>query len=1286
MKKIKRKEHLKKLIFIEHIIVLALFSITTIFVITKTSARDEELSRNESNYINDSFRNQEPTTGDIFDALYSWTTAYTKNMIWYTENPCIKGNADFIELTWSFENIKVLPQLITDNTIYILSWWKYAVIDQMVFSGNCIAIVGKWDVEFLWKIDKTNAKYSIIDNVSYHNNNIVLPKYTTTTGIEIRIENDTNETLKYLLTWNIETTISWSLMWDDSLNFNINLKNENSENDITTIFYDDSNLSNRIENKIIHDNTLPTITWTIAWTSEIIQNNWLYNTWIKIQISDTNLSWVFNNSLLLSWWIINYDNTFQIEWIYNIIAKDRAGNQTWISFEIDTTPPSTTNLQPSSWSTYTGTSLKLSRQVNENTTRIQSQKYYLYSWTTLITSWEVTPGNTWVTLINIDKWTYNRKFEVTDKAWNISTWSVPKFTFNKVNSIFTGTTAYILWNTGYTNDSPTILFSGNKRFERTIYTGTTWATYFYQSWNYQNIWTTTGITIPRGWWNTGNIKITLWYETEDYESWTGIFNFYIDKTVPNLWLSPLWWRRNSTGNILYTRSWLNKLPWMIKHYTFSMNNNIVYSWTNTSYTQTWIIVNNQYRAQVCAYDIAWNVGCSPVQTIVIDQTPPQIHNVVNSWFYKMIPNPAPIIVDESWEPIYNIIVKRNWTTVLQTWHQTSPYVVNLQWWEALYQIIATDEAGNSSQVNFTIDTTPPTINIIWPSSWLTITWNRTVTFSWTWYDWYFSWYEFVLSGNSFGPFYTGFYTTGSSKTISNLNNWNYQRRITIFDKAWNKTKTDIFPLVLQVPLTWQISLWWIINVSSNNYTKSQNITLETNINNITKATITWSIVWPNGLAIINEQIPAWSRSTPITLTPWEWLKVLYIEFEEPFWYNKIYSQQNVILDTTPPSKPNLTNINNQSYSWTFALSRPISVDDWAWVKEYVYVIEQESSIKKSWTGTSSSITVENMELWLQWTFSIKVKSIDYIWNESQRSESAIFNYSWIPNTSPETFTFSRQVDVQRNSTYRSNSINISWLSSHTLVTASIDEGKLFVNWMDVNKQALVKNWDVLYIELRSSENYFDVTTSTLTISDKAAVFKLITERRDWVNYDDEDENLSSNEIIELEWLYLLIVNLDTNLKTKLKDMLEQKIDELIYEWASPKEIAKLRYIYKRLIEDINNNKDYIYTAPNNKKYTIIHKAWLGYTSINFSQTNQTKYFQTTNEIEEFINKNNPWTSLNYTVDNTRKGGDIITPNWKKYTPFKTTTWKYWSYNMIVPKLFDSLKALQDHLVKNNPKK
>lgn len=151
-------------------------------------------------------------------------------------------------------------------------------------------------------------------------------------------------------------------------------------------------------------------------------------------------------------------------------------------------------------------------------------------------------------------------------------------------------------------------------------------------------------------------------------------------------------------------------------------------------------------------------------------------------------------------------------------------------------------------------------------------------------------------------------------------------------------------------------------------------------------------------------------------------------------------------------------------------------------------------------------------------------------------------------------------------------------------------------------------------------------------------------------------------------------------------MLEQKIDELHDQWASAIEIAKLRYIYKNLIEDINNNKDYIYTAPNNKKYTIIYKPDYWYTSINFAPTNQTKYFKTISEIELFINKNNGWTALNYVIDSTRKGSDVITPNNKKYTPFKTTTWKYWSYNMVIPKLFDTLKILKDHLIKNNPKK
>ncbi|MDD3262727.1 MAG: hypothetical protein PHR61_02670 [Candidatus Absconditabacteria bacterium] len=1285
MKKIKRKEHLKKLMFVQHIIIIAITCIAIGLLIKSTSAREEPgLVRDTNNYIDNTFRDQTPTTGDVFDALYSGTTAYTKKMSGY-ESSCIKELINFIIITGSNENIQVLPQIITENTIYILNGGKFAVIDKTFLSGNCIAILGNGDVDFLGMIDFTNTKYSIIDNIYYHNNRVGLQKYTTTPSTNIYLENSSNTNMYYSITGDINTELTGKITGTDNENYAIILENINNENEIDTLFYETYNIINHTKNTIIHDDISPIITGTKLGVS--IENNGLYNTGIRIQIFDTNLSGIFNEALFLSGGIDYYDSTFPIEGIYNIIAKDWAGNQTGISFEIDTTPPSITNLQPASGSTYTNTSLKLSRQINENTTRIQSQKYYLYSGTILITSGEVIAGNTGVTLINVDKGIYNRKIEIQDKAGNISTGSIPRFTFNKLNSIFTGTTAYILGNTGYTNENPTILFSGNKSFDYSIYTGTTGATHFIESGNYTNldIGQTITKTINRNNGNTGNLKVYLGYKTQDNEIGTGIFNFYIDKTVPSLSLNPLGGRRNSTGNIVYSRSNINKSNWMIKHYTFSMNNNIVYSGTNTSYTQTGIQVNNQYRAQVCAYDIAGNVGCSPVQTIVIDQTSPQIHNITNSGYYKNIPNPAPIIVDESGEPIYNITVKRNGIITLETGHQISPYVVNLQGGEALYQIIASDEAGNSTQVNFIIDTTLPTINLTSPLSGKIITGNSTVIFSWTGYDGYFSGYEFTLSGDSYGAFFTGFFTTNTNKTITNLNNGTYERQVTIFDKAGNKTKSPIFPLILEVPLTGQISLGGVINVANVNYTKTGNITLETNINNITKATITGNIVGPNNLAIINEQILAGNRSTPITLTPGEGQKNIYIEFEDPVGA-KIYSQQTVIFDTTPPSKPNLTNINNQNYTGSIVLTRPESTDDGAGVKEYIYTIQQGTTTIKSGTGTNPSITIENMELGLQGTFTIKVQAIDYIGNNSNRSESAMFNYTGIPDTSPEQFTFSRQTDVERDTIYRSNSIVISGLSTHTLVTASIDEGTLFVNGANINKQSLVKNGDVLYIELRSSEEYYEVTTSTLTIADQAAVFKLITEKSS--DYDDEDDDfdLSVNEIIELEGLYLLIENLDNNLKKTLKDMMEEKIDELEEEGASAKEIAKLRYIYDRLVEDINNNQDYIYTAPNGKKYSVAYKAGLGYSSINFSVSNQTKYFASKKDIEEFIDKNNPGNSLNYTVDNSRSTSPYKAPNGKIYNLFKTTTGKFGSYNMVVPKLFDTLKILQDHINKNNPKK
>ncbi|HCY21067.1 TPA: hypothetical protein DIC40_04405 [Patescibacteria group bacterium] len=133
---------------------------------------------------------------------------------------------------------------------------------------------------------------------------------------------------------------------------------------------------------------------------------------------------------------------------------------------------------------------------------------------------------------------------------------------------------------------------------------------------------------------------------------------------------------------------------------------------------------------------------------------------------------------------------------------------------------------------------------------------------------------------------------------------------------------------------------------------------------------------------------------------------------------------------------------------------------------------------------------------------------------------------------------------------------------------------MFVNGIDVNERALVQNGDVIYIELESSDEYDEVTTSTLTINDKTATFKLTTENNDDDDDDDDDDNdddynLSDNEIDELEQTYELISILDSSLKLKFKEMLEDKIDELEKEDADEDEIEKLRYIYDRVVEDIN---------------------------------------------------------------------------------------------------------------------
>lgn len=1272
MKQSKRKENLKKLLFIQHIVIWAIVCLGISFIITKTLASDGNNSRTQGEYITPYFWSQSPDTGTIFDALYSGQTAYTKDMSGYDITSCQKENMNSIIYSWW--SFTILPEVIWENTLVILNSGTYVnTISQLTLSGNCIAIIGSGKVNFWGYIIRNNqTKYSIIDNIIYRNNSFSTKNYSNQTGSTVQIFS--NATTNYEINWEIIGNYKTGIIQNQITDIPFEIEYTGNTNTLDIKLYDAYNLINHTKKVIIHDNTVPEIVAMLSGTSTPIIPWWIYNQGIKVDINEMNLSGITNNWSVLSGSSFLFIN----QWLYTLQATDKAGNTTWISFEIDTTAPSITNLQPSSGSTINTSILTLSRSTQENTTKIKSQIYYVYSGWSIILSWNIAAGITTKELPTINNWTYKRQIILEDTAGNISTGEASNIRFTKTPSIFIAPIAHQLNNKRYSNTDPIILLSGNKNFEYTIIRSGSIVTTGIYTW----ITKQENISI---WALTGDISIQVPYKTEDNEIGTGIINMFIDKTIPLLSLQPLGKKINTTNPITYTRTG-SKADNMIKYYNFLINDSVVYSWTNKYYTKTWLQANGIYIAQVRGFDIAGNIGQSTAETTIIDQIAPTIHNVTNNSLYKELP--YPIIRDERNEPVQVTIRKNN--SIIMSWIQDTPYVVGLEAGEFTYTITATDIAKNTTGVSFIIDTTPPTVSLTAPWNNTTISGNNSITFTWTGNDNNLSWFDFNLRSNSYGYFSTWIKTTNKTITVQNLNNGQYFRRVIAIDKAGNTTTSSEQSFIISVPLTGQIYIDWAVTIAYIQYVNSENIQLLTNINKPTIATITGDIIGEFWSQIINKELWAGSQTTAIKLTAGEWRKDIYVRLQDYVENNYLTSFQSVIIDKVAPSKPILTNINNQAFTGTAIITWTASTDNWAGVKEYMYQIEQNNQIKKSWRVTSSAITIDNMELWNQWTFLIKIKSVDNVGNQSDRSENAIFSYAGIPDTSPDNFTFSRQTNVKREKTYRSNSITITWLSVNTTVMASIDEWTLFLNGNDVDDRAMVKNGDVLYIELESSDEYDETTTSILTINDKNATFKLTTEEEDEDDEDDEDNdddyNISDDEIEELEDTYELISILDDSLKLKFKEMLEDKIDELEDEDEDEDEIEKLRYIYDRVVEDINESKDIIYNAPNWKTYIIIYKKWVGYYSVNFSAANKNKVFTTMEEIKYFIDKNNQKTSLNYIIDTSRSTAKHTAPNGKVYNIFRTTNGQYSSYNMVVPKLFSTLTELKNHINKNNPRK
>lgn len=172
-----------------------LHCISWIFITTAVflSGFSFAINRDNSNFIDDSFWTQSPTSGDIVQTLFGTTsdtgTAYTDHR---ENNTCDPSQIDVLYV-W----MNQIPTTLTGNTVYILTGWQ-TINDQLSFTGAwCTAVIGIGDSIYInptgWfgyntMIHINQQTGIILDNIQIGDN-------TNTVSYGIVIEDTTNTTI-----------------------------------------------------------------------------------------------------------------------------------------------------------------------------------------------------------------------------------------------------------------------------------------------------------------------------------------------------------------------------------------------------------------------------------------------------------------------------------------------------------------------------------------------------------------------------------------------------------------------------------------------------------------------------------------------------------------------------------------------------------------------------------------------------------------------------------------------------------------------------------------------------------------------------------------------------------------------------------------------------------------------------------------------------------------------------------------------------------------------------------
>lgn len=312
---------------------------------------------------------------------------------------------------------------------------------------------------------------------------------------------------------------------------------------------------------------------------------------------------------------------------------------------------------------------------------------------------------------------------------------------------------------------------------------------------------------------------------------------------------------------------------------------------------------------------------------------------------------------------------------------------------------------------------------------------------------------------------------------------------------------------------------------------------------------------------------------------------LFLETDDPWEWTLNYTH-TFTIDTINPSNPIITEV--LQYNDYYSIRRSSAWDQGAGILWYRYQVNNEAStlIKSGFTEVTY-LNIFKSEVQNNSSIAIKVQAEDKVNNYSARSTPTtitITPQTTSVDTTPNSFSFNKVTNAKRNNEYTSNEIVIGWLSANTTIPITTSTWTLFINNTKLSTNSgTVKNGDIVYIKLKSSENYNEKTQATINANNIIATYTITTESKS-----SSSSSSTSSFLDELKKLLEQLKEDDT------KSSSSTGIDT---KWLSAP-----------------------YIAPNGKTYNLFKTLDGKYSAQNFIYK---KYFNSLTELKQYIDKNNP---------------------------------------------------------------